>query len=52
VKAQVVEMRFFGGLTTEETAGVLGISTRTVERHWQYARAWLFRFLSNGGGES
>lgn len=47
-KAKVVEMRFFGGLTSEETAEVLGIGTRTVERHWQYSRAWLYRELAGG----
>jgi len=40
-KAQVVELRFFGGLTTEETAHVLGVSTDTVTRDWKLARAWL-----------
>lgn len=39
--AQVVELRFFGGLSVEETAEVLGISPRTVKREWQKARAWL-----------
>ena len=39
---QIVEMRFFGGLTVEETAEVLGVSTRTVEREWTVARAWLY----------
>jgi RNA polymerase sigma factor (TIGR02999 family) len=38
---QVVEMRFFGGLSVEETAVVLGVSPRTVKRDWQVARAWL-----------
>ena len=47
-KVRVVEMRFFGGLSTEETAAVLGVTTRTVERHWQFARAWLFRALEDG----
>lgn len=42
---KVVEMRFFGGLTSEETAEVLGISTRTVEREWSMARAWLYTRL-------
>lgn len=44
--AQIVEMRFFGGLTVEETAEVLGISRATVEREWSFARAWLKRELS------
>lgn len=45
-KAQVVEMRFFGGLSVEETATVLGISIQTVVRDWRLARAWLTRELS------
>jgi RNA polymerase sigma factor (TIGR02999 family) len=40
-QSRVVELRFFGGLTIEETAGVLGISHATVERDWAVARAWL-----------
>jgi len=43
--ARVVQLRFFAGLTVEETAKALGISERTVKRNWQYARAWLFRAL-------
>ena len=42
-KARVVELRFFAGLTHEQTAEVLGVSEPTVKRHWNYARAWLFR---------
>ncbi len=42
-KSRIVELRFFGGLTTEETARVLEVTTRTVERHWTTARAWLAR---------
>ena len=42
---KVVEMRFFGGLTAEETAEVLGVSIRTVEREWSMARAWLYTRL-------
>jgi RNA polymerase sigma-70 factor, ECF subfamily len=42
-KARVVELRFFGGLKNEDVAEVLNVTTRTVERHWQFARAWLFR---------
>ena len=44
--AQIVEMRFFGGLSVEETATSLGISAPTVHRDWNRARAWLFRELS------
>src|SRR6266566_3792269 len=40
-QAQIVELRFFGGLTTEETARILGVSTKTVNRDWLVARAWL-----------
>ena len=39
--AQVVEMKFFGGMTMPEIAGSLGVSTRTVEGDWKFARAWL-----------
>ena len=42
-QARIVEMRFFGGLTVEETANVLNISPRTVKRDWSMARAWLRR---------
>ncbi|HSA55221.1 MAG TPA: ECF-type sigma factor [Gemmatimonadaceae bacterium] len=45
-RALVVEHRYFAGLTTEETAGVLRISTATVERDWRAARAWLAAELS------
>ena len=45
-QAQVVELRFFGGLSVEETAEVLKISTPTVMRDWSMARAWLYRELS------
>ena len=41
--SQIVELRFFGGLTIEEVAEVLGVSPRTVEREWRMARAWLRR---------
>lgn len=44
--AAVVEMRFFGGLTVEETAAVTGTSPATVKRDWSTARAWLFRALT------
>ncbi len=45
-QAQVVEMRFFAGMSVEEVAGVLGVSKRTVEGDWTMARAWLMRELS------
>ena len=44
-KARVVELRFFGGLTVEETAEALGVSPRTVHTDWAFARAWLYRAL-------
>jgi RNA polymerase sigma factor (TIGR02999 family) len=45
-QSRIVELRFFGGLTIEETAEVLGVSHATVEREWAVARAWLRRELS------
>jgi RNA polymerase sigma factor (TIGR02999 family) len=50
-KARVVEMRFFGGLTVEETASALGVSPDTVMRDWRIAKAWLLRELRSGGGD-
>jgi RNA polymerase sigma factor (TIGR02999 family) len=44
-KARVVELRFFGGLSSEETARTLGVSVRTVHADWAFARAWLYRAL-------
>jgi RNA polymerase sigma factor (TIGR02999 family) len=44
-KARVVELRFFGGLSVEETAQALDVSPRTVYNEWQFARAWLYRML-------
>jgi RNA polymerase sigma-70 factor, ECF subfamily len=48
-KAQVVELRFFGGLSVDETAEVLGISPETVMRDWKFAKGWLMRELSRAG---
>lgn len=48
-KGKVVEMRFFGGLSVEETAEALGVSQETVMRDWKLARAWLHRELRAGG---
>ena len=46
-KARVVELRYFGGLSLAETADALGVSPATVKRHWTFARAWLYRALSD-----
>ena len=45
-KSRIVELRFFGGLSVEETADVLKISARTVMRDWDLGQAWLYRELS------
>ena len=45
-KARVVELRFFGGLSMDETAQALGVSVRTVHNDWTFARAWLYRALT------
>ncbi len=44
-QARIVELRYFGGLSIEETANALGISAATVKRDWAFARAWLLRAL-------
>ena len=49
---RIVELRFFAGLTVDETAHVLGRSPRTVKREWQLAKAWLFRELSERATDS
>jgi RNA polymerase sigma factor (TIGR02999 family) len=46
-QASIVEMRFFGGLSVEETASALGISAATVKREWKSARLWLVRELES-----
>lgn len=48
-KCKIVELRFFGGLSVEETAEVLKLSARTVAREWNVAQAWLFRALKEDG---
>lgn len=45
---RLVELRYFGGLSIEETAEVMGLSPATVKRHWNSARAWLHRRISRG----
>ena len=48
-QAQVVELRFFGGMTEEETAEMLGVSTDTVLRDWRKSKLWLWREMKQGG---
>jgi RNA polymerase sigma-70 factor (ECF subfamily) len=45
-KCQIVELKFFGGLTMDEIAATVGVSRATVEREWTFARAWLYRAVS------
>ncbi|HEY0728484.1 MAG TPA: sigma-70 family RNA polymerase sigma factor [Pyrinomonadaceae bacterium] len=47
-KGKIVELRYFGGLSIEETAEVLNISPRTVRREWQRSKAWLYRLMTEG----
>jgi RNA polymerase sigma factor (TIGR02999 family) len=48
-KSRIIELRFFGGLSIEETAEVLGVSPGTVMRDWTFAKAWLQREINKGG---
>ena len=48
-QARIVELRFFGGLSVEETADAMSISPATVKRHWAIAKAWLLRELEGAG---
>jgi RNA polymerase sigma factor (TIGR02999 family) len=50
-KSKIVELRYFGGLSVEETAEVLGVSEITVKRHWRMAKAWLYGQLSSESAE-
>ncbi len=51
-KAQLVNLRYFGGLTHEEAAQALGLSISTADRHWAYARAWLYRHMNSEKGQA
>jgi RNA polymerase sigma factor (TIGR02999 family) len=51
VKARLVELRYFAGLTGDQAAQIIGISSRTADRHWVYARAWLRREMEAGSRE-
>ena len=46
LEAKIVLLRYFTGLTMDETAAVLGLAERTLDRHWRYIRAWLMKRLS------
>ena len=47
-QSRIVELRFYGGLTIEETAEVMGVSIATIKREWAMAKGWLFRALTSG----
>ena len=49
-QARIIELRFFGGLTIEETAAALSVSAATIKREWAVAKGWLFRELTRTGG--
>jgi RNA polymerase sigma factor (TIGR02999 family) len=51
-QSQIIELRYFGGLTIEDTSEFLGISPATVKRSWASARAWLLREMSRGGARA
>jgi RNA polymerase sigma factor (TIGR02999 family) len=51
LKARLVELRYFAGLTGDQAAATLGISPSTADRHWSFARAWLRREVQRGSGE-
>jgi RNA polymerase sigma factor (TIGR02999 family) len=51
-QGKVVELRYFGGLSVEQIASLLGVSPRSVKRDWSLARIWLFRELKQGSDAS
>jgi DNA-directed RNA polymerase specialized sigma24 family protein len=50
-QCRIVELKYFGGLTNEEVAELLGISVSTAKREWNVAKAWLSRQIKRGSGE-
>ena len=50
IKAELVKLRYFAGLTGEQAAAAFGISAATADRYWTYARAWLHRQITGGSG--
>ena len=51
-RARLVDLRYFGGLGHEEAAQAMGVSVSTADRHWAFARAWLYRHMSSTDGQS
>jgi len=51
-QGRIVELRFFGGLSIEETAEILGVSPATVKRDWAMAKAWLYRDMTGLSGQA
>ena len=51
-KAELVKLRFFGGLSVEDAGRVLGISRATADRYWSYARVWLYSALNEAGSRT
>jgi RNA polymerase sigma factor (TIGR02999 family) len=51
IKADLVKLRYFAGLTIDQAAELLGISQTTAKRHWRYTRAWLYREITNTNSE-
>ena len=49
MKAQIVKLRFFSGLENEDIAALLGVNEKTVRRHWELAKVWLYRAIEQGG---
>jgi DNA-directed RNA polymerase specialized sigma24 family protein len=47
IRAEVVKLHYFVGLTHAESAGILGVSEKTVRRHWNYARVWLYQTIQS-----
>ena len=50
-KAELVKLRYFGGLSIQEAANVLGVSRATANRHWGYAKTWLYCELTREGSD-
>ena len=51
LKVQLIELRYFLGHTVEETASLVNLSKATVDRHLNYSKAWLYRYMNPGAGK-